>query len=256
MSYCIKCNVEVDPFIEKCPLCQSDIQKTNNVDEILAEKRYPEKIIEEDETVEDEDQKKRSRKRKRFVALEVVSVSAVVPFIIVLGINMFIERSFTITIWGMYASTSIVLAWILISVPLLFLKRPLLIVVGETLSLIAFLVLIDFYNGWTLTWSYRLALPIIGITALATSIVVLMSIKSKNKGINIAAFVLFGVSVICLGLDLIISSYSHETITVKWSFYVIVPLMLIGGFLLYLYYRLTRIIDLKRVLEIRKKLKT
>ncbi len=255
MSYCVNCKVEVDSFIEKCPLCQSDIQESNNVDEILAEKKYPEVILEEAEKVEDEEQQKISGKRKRFVAWEAVSVSAVVPFVIVLGINMFVERSFTIT-WGKYPLTGIVLAWLLISVPLLFLKRPLLIVVGETLSLIAFLVLIDFYKDWTIDWYYQLALPIIGIIALVTSIVVLVSIKVKNKSVNIAAFVLFGISVICLGLDLIISSYNHQVITVKWSFYVIVPLMLIGGFLLYLHYRLTRIIDMKRVLEIRKKLKT
>ena len=98
-------------------------------------------------------------------------------------------------------------------------------------------------------------MPIIGLTALVTSIVVIFSIRVKNKGVNIAAFVLFGVSVICLGLDLIILSYIHETITIKWSLYVIIPLTMVGGFLLYLHYRLTRIVDMKRVLEIRKKLK-
>ncbi|MCK5410252.1 MAG: hypothetical protein KAJ30_08300, partial [Candidatus Heimdallarchaeota archaeon] len=118
MSYCINCNVEVDSFIEKCPLCQSHIQKSDNIDQIFEEKKYPEEIIEEEEK---EDEPKISGKRKRFVAWEAVSVSAVVPLLIVLGINMFIERSFTIT-WGKYPLTGIVLAWLLISVPLLLLK--------------------------------------------------------------------------------------------------------------------------------------
>lgn len=250
MSYCKNCNIEVDSSIEKCPLCQSDIQKSNNIEQILDEKQYPEEIIEE----EKEEGSETSGKRKRFVAWEAVSVLAVVPFIIVLGINMFVEQRFTIT-WGKYPLTGIVLAWLLISVPLLFLKRPLLIVVGETLSLIAFLALIDFYNNWEIDWYYQLALPIIGIIVLVTSIVVIFSIKVKNKGVNIAAFVLFGISVICLGLDLVILSYLHSTLTLRWSAYVIIPLTLIGGFLLYLHYRLTRIVDMKRVLEIRKKLK-
>ncbi|MHA1483614.1 MAG: hypothetical protein ACTSQC_03925 [Candidatus Heimdallarchaeaceae archaeon] len=251
MSYCINCNVEVDSFIEKCPLCQSHIQKSDNIDQIFEEKKYPEEIIEEEEK---EDEPKISGKRKRFVAWEAVSVSAVVPLLIVLGINMFIERSFTIT-WGKYPLTGIVLAWLLISVPLLLLKRPILIVVGETLSLIAFLVLIDFYDNGSIDWYYQIALPIIGLTALVTSIVVILSIRVKNKGVNIAAFVLFGVSTMCLGIDLIFLSYIHETITIKWSLYVIIPLTIVGGFLLYLHYRLTRIVDMKRVLEIKKKLK-
>jgi len=248
MSYCINCNVEVDSFIEKCPLCQSDIQKSDNIEQILEKKKYPEETIEEEE-----DKPKISGRRKRFVAWEAVSVSAVVPLLIILGINMFVERSFTIT-WGKYPLTSIVLAWLLITVPLLFLKKPILIVVGETLSLIAFLVLIDFYINWSIDWAYQLALPIIGIIAVVTSIVVFISIRVKNKGANIVAFVLFGISAICLGLDLVILSYIHATITIRWSLYIIIPLTAVGGFLLYLHYRLTRIVDMKRVLEIKKKL--
>jgi len=250
MSYCVNCNIEVDSSIEKCPLCQSDIQKTKNIAKILDEKKYPEEIIEKEDV-----KPKKSAKRKRIVAWEAISVLAVVPLLIIIGINMFVERSFTIT-WGKYPLTAIVLAWLLITVPLLLLKRPLLVVVGETLSLIIFLVLIDFYDNWTIDWYYQLALPIIGVTVLVTSVVMIISVKVKNKGANIAAFVLFGISVICLGLDLIILSYIHATITIRWSFYVIIPLTLIGGFLLYLHYRLTKVVDMKRVLEIKKRLQT
>ncbi|MCG3223114.1 MAG: hypothetical protein H7647_01520, partial [Candidatus Heimdallarchaeota archaeon] len=112
MSYCINCNVEVDSFIEKCPLCQSDIQKSDNVNQILEEKKYPELIGEEEKKVPEI-----SGKKKQLVAWEAVSVSAVVPILIILAINMIVVKRFTVT-WGIYPLIGIALAWLLITVPL------------------------------------------------------------------------------------------------------------------------------------------
>lgn len=251
MSYCINCNVEVDSLIEKCPLCQSDIQKSDNFNQILGEKKYPELIGEEDKETPII-----SGKKKQLVAWEAVSVAAVVPTLIILAINMIVETKFIVT-WGRYPLIGIALAWLLITVPLFLLKKPALVIIGETLSIIAFLVLIDVADG-SVDWYYQIALPIIGVIVVVTSVVVIVSIKVKNKGVNIGAFVLFGISLICLGLDFVIhiTLDGNSSVTISWSLYVIVPLVILGGFLLYLHYRLTRIVDIKRVLEIRKRLQT
>ena len=249
MSYCKNCSVEVDSFIEKCPLCQSDIQKSDNFNQILEEKKYPELIGEEEKKIP-----KISGKKKQLVAWEAVSVSAVVPILIILAINMIVEKGFIVT-WGIYPLIGIALAWLLITVPLFLLKKPALVIIGETLSIIAFLVLIDVADG-SVDWYYQIALPIIGVITVVTSVVVIISIKVKNKGPNIGAFVLFGISLICLGLDFVFHITDEGIVTISWSLYAIVPLVILGGFLLYLHYRLTRIVDIKRVLEIRKRLQT
>lgn len=249
MSYCINCNIEVDSFIEKCPLCQSDIQKSDNINQILEEKKYPELTKEEEKKVP-----KISGKKKQLVAWEAVSVAAIVPMLIILAINMIVEKGFTVT-WSRYPLIGVALAWLLITVPLFLLKKPTLVIIGETLSIIAFLVLIDVADG-SVDWYYQIALPIIGVIIVVTSVVVIISIKVKNKGANIGAFVLFGISLICLGLDFVFHITDEGIVTISWSLYVIVPLVILGVFLLYLHYRLTRIVDIKRVLEIRKRLQT
>ncbi|MBY8999844.1 MAG: hypothetical protein KGD64_02925 [Candidatus Heimdallarchaeota archaeon] len=253
MSYCVICKVEVEPFVEKCPLCQTNIQKPKNVNQILDGKAYPEEIEEEEEKVPEI-----SSKRRQLITWEATSVAAAVPILIIFAINMIVEKAFTVT-WSRYPVIGIVLVWLLITIPLFLHKKPVLVIVGETLSIIVFLVLIDVFDG-SIDWYYQIALPIIGVIVVITSAVVILSLKVKNKGANIGAFVLFGVSLLCLGLDFVINTtlFDAETIweTLGWSFYVVIPSVIIGGFLLYLHYRLTRVVDMKRVLEIRKRLQT
>ncbi len=256
MSYCINCKVEVESFVKICPLCNSEIKQLKNIQKVLEGKKYPEKIEEE----EIEEHPEISAKRKQFITWEAVSVSAAVPILIIFAINMIVEKEIVVT-WSRYPTTGIVLAWIMITIPLFLYKKPAIVIIGETLSIIAFLVVIDVYDNGVVDWYYQIALPIIGVIAIVTTGVVLLSFKVKNKGVNIAAFVLFGISLICAGLDIVIKITISKVLIqgtpiIGWSLYVIIPLITIGGFLLYLHYRLTRVVDMKRVLEIKKRLQT
>ena len=150
MSYCISCGVEVDSNIKECPLCLSQIHQTDEIEKILEENKYPE--IEEEEA--EGAPKEISSRRRRLVTWEAISVSAVVPMLIVLAINMIVEKEFIVT-WAKYPLTSLGLTWLLATIPIFLMKKPLLIVAGETLSLIAFLVLMDFYDNWSIDWFYQ-----------------------------------------------------------------------------------------------------
>ncbi|MHA1503409.1 MAG: hypothetical protein ACTSSB_16365, partial [Candidatus Heimdallarchaeota archaeon] len=66
---------------------------------------------------------------------------------------------------------------------------------------------------------------------------------------NVVAFVMFGISGICLGLDVIISSFILGRFYMFWSLFVITPGFLVGGFLLYLHYRIIRKTDIKRKIQ-------
>ncbi|MHA1188255.1 MAG: hypothetical protein ACTSSK_15550, partial [Candidatus Heimdallarchaeota archaeon] len=94
-----------------------------------------------------------------------------------------------------------------------------------------------------------LALPTLALTLVIVTAVVVGSLKAKTKGLNVVAFVLFAVSGICLGLDMIISSYILGHFFMFWSLFVITPGVLIGGFLLYLHFRIIRKTDLKRKIQ-------
>ena len=226
MPYCSKCGVEVDQGVEKCPLCQLPI---NGIEEdVIPPKKYPDVPVEHPKKAPLTPQQKRVR------AWEIVGASLLIPFLIVVFTDLIVNETVS---WARFPMIALLLAWMLTTFPLIFTKRPLIIIVGEVLSVLIFLVLIDYLHDWKIDWFYKLALPNLAVLILISSAVVLLSNQSKRKGANIAAFILFGVGALNLSLDLIIMSTLREKITITWSLFVLVPCFIIGGFLLYLHYR-------------------
>jgi len=248
LSYCNQCRVKVDSYIKTCPLCSSAIQSELDVADDENENIYPN--IEEEKTKKF----KINGKQKRLLVWEITSVSLVVPFLIVMFTNVIIDKNFLLS-WAKFPMVSLLLAWALVTFPLLLAKKPIFIIVGEVFSLMVFLSLIDLFDNWAYSWLYRLALPIIGIITVIISPVVVFSVKVKNKGWNIAAIVLFGIALINIGLDLTIMSYIEGKLTLRWSQYVAVPAAILTGFMLYLHYRIARKMNLKGVINITKRLK-
>ncbi len=242
MPFCKKCGVEVEERHETCPLCGEKINGKIG-EEDLENRKYPRQ-----EPTEGKKFKKLSPEIQRKIIWEIVSIALTVPLILILIINFILSRTVD---WGLYPITTIVYIWLAISFPLRFLKKPLLIVGVEIISLVGFLAIIDLIDG-TFSWFQYLALPITFTIIIITGIVVLLSFKSKRKGANIAAFILFGVSLLCIGLDLIIINYVKEVVILipTWSIFVSLALIPIGLFLLYIHYRLSEVVDIKRKVQL------
>ncbi len=237
MPYCSRCGVEVDFGIEECPLCSLPIQQFPDEDQKLpSKKKYP------DEPVEHPTKRILTPKEKRFKAWEIVGASIMIPFLIVTFTDLIINATIS---WARFPMISLVLAWLLCTFPLLFPKKPVIMIIGITISLLSFLVLVDYFGGWDFDWFYQVALPIIALVLFVSVLVVIASIKVKRKGMNIAAFILFAVGLINLGLDLIIMSSILGKVTVTWSLFVLVPTFIIGGFLMYMHYRFAKDTDFK-----------
>jgi hypothetical protein len=239
MPYCSRCGVEVEPNKKKCPLCDTKIQELGEEEQDYTSK-YPEEVVEEERLPQ------RTSKQRRIISFEVISIILVMPLLITLSTNLIINKTVT---WAWYPISSLILAWFLVSFPLIFPKKPYIIVPGEVIPLTLFLLVMDYLDNQHLDWYLTLALPTLALTLVIVTAVVLGSIKAKNKGLNTAAFVLFAISGICLGLDVIISSYILGRFYMFWSLFVITPGVLIGGFLLYLHYRIIRKTDLKRKIQ-------
>ncbi|MCK5045638.1 MAG: hypothetical protein KAS22_03595, partial [Candidatus Heimdallarchaeota archaeon] len=152
--------------------------------------------------------------------------------------------------WSLYPISSLILAWFLISTPLLFPNILPLLYIGETLPPAIFLLVIDKIEDGQINWFLDVGLPIEAVVAVIAAIVIIGSIKIKNKGMNIAAFILFGAGLICLGIDFIVLKHTRGTFGVSWSLYVLTSTAVIGGFLLYLHYRLMKNTKLQRKLQI------
>ena len=226
MPYCSKCGVEVDQGVEKCPLCQLPI---NGMEEGAAPpQKYP------DVPVEHPKRPPMTTTQKRVRAWEIVGATLLIPFLIVVFTDLIVNETVS---WARFPMIALLLAWMLATFPLLFARRPLVIISGEVLSVLIFLVLVDYLHDWVIDWFYKLALPNLAVLILIASAVTIISTQAKRKGVNIAAYILFGIGALNLGLDLIIMSSLAGTITMKWSLFVLVPCFIIGGFLLYLHFR-------------------
>ncbi|MEA2069797.1 MAG: hypothetical protein U9O98_00750, partial [Asgard group archaeon] len=88
------------------------------------------------------------------------------------------------------------------------------------------------------------------LIGIITTAVVIGSVKAKRKGLNLPAFILFGIGGICIGLDMIVMSYINSRLTIGWSLFVITPCVIIGVFFLYLHYRLAKKVDIKRKIQL------
>ncbi|MCE7742859.1 MAG: zinc ribbon domain-containing protein [Candidatus Heimdallarchaeota archaeon] len=250
MPYCSKCGVEVDDDVKECPLCSLPIQQfPDETVEKPSKRKYPDRTDQQvngklypDKEIEHPSRRKLTPKEKRFKAWEVITASMLTPFLIVTFTDLIINATIS---WARFPMIALMLAWMLCTFPLLFTKRPVIMIVGIAVALISFLVLVDYFDNWMFDWIHTLALPIIALVLVLSVAVVVPSIKVKNKGMNIAAFILFAVGILNLGLDLIIMSTIQGKVTVTWSLFVLVPTFIVGGFLMYMHYRFTKDTDFK-----------
>jgi hypothetical protein len=246
MPYCSRCGVEVEPTTETCPLCGTPIQKLDNDQEtdqtaVPYQRKYPDKPAKKTP-----EQIERSNKQKRLLAWEIVSISLGLPLLIILFLNLIISGTLT---WSLYPISAIILTWFLTTFPLLFPNKAWIIIIGEVVPIMLFLLIVDVLDNYSIDWYFRLALPIIGLVGIITAAVVIGCVKVKHKGINIPAFTLLGIAAICLGLDLIIMSYIRGQLTVGWSLFVLVPSVSISLLLYYLHYRFIKKAKIKRRLQ-------
>lgn len=235
MPFCKECGVEVESYIEVCPLCSTSIYD-NDIKPEAETAKYPDiPLVETNKRV------------MRFFVWEIISSLLLTAFLIVVLTNFILE--FTIS-WAWYPMASILLVWLLTTIPLFLIKKPLLIPIMAVLSIMAFLVFIDFIGDLSFDWCHIVALPVSVVLILVTTLIVILSRNVKRKGINIASFIMFGSAIIVLCLEGILDFAFEEKIEFSWSLTVVVPLSLIGGLLLYLHYRLLKNGDIKKLFQI------
>jgi hypothetical protein len=230
MPFCKRCGVEVESDKTHCPLCNTALEELDE-ESIEKTKKFP-----DDEQVASP-KKERSEKRKRVLRWEILSVTLLIPLMITLFTDLIVNRTVS---WSLYPISSLILVWIIISIPLLFPNKLPIILIGETVPYFIFLLIIDLIDNGSIDWYTRLGLPIIAVIITMVLAVIVGTIFVKNKGANIAAFILFGIGITCLGIDFIVTSYIESRFAVNWSLYVLASTVVLGGFLLYVHYRLIK----------------
>ncbi len=241
MSYCPDCGVEIGTAPD-CPLCgarnprfpetpECPEPETTSKPGLFGTTAVPETFTPQE---------------KQKVAWEVMSVAFGITIGGLVAINLLLAGKIT---WSLYPIASVCFLWILGSA--IFVMSPqaryrnLLLVIDLPLFLLALGVITG-----SMSWAVELAIPAAIITELV-AIAVLLAIRAvKRKGLNIFALVLFGVVVLCIGIEILIDLHSTGKIRLNWSAITAISLVPIAGFLLYLHFRIVTTANLHRLFKL------
>jgi len=233
MPYCSKCGVEVDNFVEKCPLCGTPIQKFENLTQ-LPEKNYPEEHINISYNEEN---------RKSFwLNWTIFTILIFTPFFIILTIAYQIN---SLTTWAGYPLSSLIFIWLIVNTVIFLKNRKLTMSILILIITSIFIFIIDLIDG-KITWYFQLGLPIILLFSLLSIITLIYSIKTKYKGFNIIGIILFLSGIFCIGLDIIITLFIKKPIKLSWSLIVISGLFPLSLLFIFLHYIFKKKVILKR----------
>jgi hypothetical protein len=237
MPYCPKCGVELEEKAAACPLCGTP-SFTAPVRPESARRGEPYIDPENREQLTDEERLK--------IAWEVISVSAAIAAAVVCAMNLIMGHGLT---WALYPVASLVLAWMLLTLPFKLRSRPFLAALVAACALPAFLVSLDAIDG-KLGWSLRAGVPIALVSELSAALAAFASVKARRKGINIIAFALLAAAAICVGIDVILELFLTGRLELQWSVVVAVSLGSVAAFLLYLHHRVTTKVNLRKLFRL------
>ncbi|MFZ3109749.1 MAG: DUF6320 domain-containing protein [Rectinemataceae bacterium] len=247
MPYCPDCGVEIGGA-PSCPLCGArnprsvvDVEAgCDGADKEAGETKRG-NFLGEAKILENFTQKERNT-----IAWEVISVASVVAIMVLSSINFLTERRLS---WALFPVSALVFLWIIATVVLVLEQTSPFHWILATLDLPAFLIALGLLTGDT-SWAWRLALPIAIFSELVFAALLLQIRNAKRKGLNILAYILVGVALDCLGIEIFIDLYVSGAIRMSWSAITALALVPIAGFLIYFHYRVATTTNLRRLFKL------
>jgi len=227
MAYCPKCGVEVEN--KKCPLCSYVIKQDIHRVPFSHAVELDKKIVHF------------SSKEKKSIYNASTIFFAILISSICLTADNFFDKTITWAIYPIIVVTTIAL----ITGVSLYVKGVLKIL-GILLLFLLMLFLLDIYIPVT-NFFMMISLPISSITTIISFLVVYIIKKSKRKGANIPGYILLGITVLTLSIDMIIQNFIGGEFRITWSLITTVTLIPISLFLLYIHYIFSQRVDLNKV---------
>jgi hypothetical protein len=117
--------------------------------------------------------------------------------------------------WSLIGLASSATFWLLVGFPMLNYRKPVLFLPVMGLSALAYLWVLDILTGGG--WFWPIGLPIALAAIASSTLPVLLSIKAKQRGPNIAAYILLGGTLACLAVENVLSIHFQGAVSVTWS---------------------------------------
>lgn len=241
MKYCLKCEVELDETMEKCPLC-GEISSTSAGGQNPCGEEPPVSPGKQDIRGQDELTKK--QRLKLFWELSALILFSAI--FVTLFIDLVSSQGIT---WSKYP-VAICLALFLNATFLVFLnQRPFFCTV---LSFLVFASLLLMFDIFTVNnrWSMKLGIPILAMLYGSVITVVFIAGLLKERGLNIIGLSILVVGLLNFGMEFIFDRFFTGKFIPGWSVYVVVSTFPVALLLLFVHYRMRKGRELKRLFHI------
>lgn len=214
--YCIKCGVELADSEKVCPLCKTEVFHPHLTRE-PGEKLYPEGKLP-------------GAKKRSWLPQILLSILYLTPVLVVLLCDWQAGNGIT---WSGYVVGALTVIYAGLVLPLWFRNPNPVIFVPCWFAVVGAYV---FYISYVVQgqWFLTFALPLIGALCLVTTAVVTL-MRYVKRG---ALFIFGGASVLlgllCPVIELLAGITFPQIQYSGWSYFPMIPLFLLGGFLIFL----------------------
>lgn len=226
MPFCSRCGVEVDSVVEKCPLCEAPIQKLpmENGSPWPSEEA-PSPALPPMSTDE-----------RKALSRTITTLGFLIPASFVLTVDWFVTRSLS---WSLFALASLGVAWLWALIPLVFNRKPFLLITLISGVAIIGAGVISILAGDS-SWLLPIGVPVLTAAGLLSAGVTAMALKARRNGGNLAGWILLALAILSMIIDILVSSWLSGSWKPGWSIIVVSTLVPIAVLLLYLHYRPSR----------------
>ena len=241
MNHCNNCGVELENYMDTCPLCGESISGGSPEKKEPPERTEP---LHERSLLSDFKELTPSQRQKLFWQLSgIVLISGmIVTFII----DLIINREIT---WSKYTVSTSMILFINITL-LVFLKnKTAWALTGCFIATSLLLILFDLFNK-NIGWGTKLGVPLVFSFYLVVYILVSIVRKSKQRGINLIAYFILAAGILSLCVEGIISVQVQNQLSFQWSIIALASVIPVTFVLLFIHYRLRKGKELKRFFHI------
>ena len=183
MSYCVNCGVELDASAKKCPLCDTPVYNPKAPEPEKQPSPFPK---------------------------EKGQATAVTCGLL----NAFVFRS---SLWSLAVIGVVLVLWVIMIPVVIYTRQPIyLSILLDGVAVIVYLYLLTYLTGHN-SWFYGLGLPIVLLVTAVVEAVTFCIRKLPMSFLTGALYLISGIAVLCVGLELLIDRFLRQEIALGWS---------------------------------------
>ncbi len=212
MSYCVNCGVELADSEKHCPLCQTEVVNPKALWQEPAERPYSRHV----------DNIMKRIDRRYFAALTALLLS--IPCIITVLLDILTGGGLT---WSAYVIGAVAVIYVVVLLPFFFRKYHAVIFLGaDCAAVLLYLLFIQATIGGS--WFMSLGLPLTVSASVCMLALALLFTKRRLSVIVKTGAVLIAVGVFVVAAEVFISLDAYHAVKFAWSFYALIPCLVLG----------------------------